>query len=220
MIKTCFALAAALALSAIALPAAATTQLADGGFETQGAQVGNSYCYLTLDCNNGGPWTGANGGGLQSKDNTAWPGALTPDGNYYAFTQNEGYIQQTFTVNDSGTYNLSWLAAGRPSGCCQGNETYDVTMGSNNIFSGATTTDEPFTSFTSNPFVLQQGDVVTLRFQGTSNGPDNTAFLDAVSLNFVSSAVPEPAGWALMIVGFGGIGVMARTRRRRLVLAA
>jgi hypothetical protein len=35
--------------------------------------------------------------------------------------------------------------------------------------------------------------------------------------NFAALPVPEPAAWALMIVGFGGLGVMARRRR---VLAA
>lgn len=38
----------------------------------------------------------------------------------------------------------------------------------------------------------------------------------------VSSAVPEPASWALMIVGFGAVGTMVRTARRRTgaILAA
>jgi hypothetical protein len=28
------------------------------------------------------------------------------------------------------------------------------------------------------------------------------------------AAVPEPSGWALTIMGFGGLGAMLRTRRR------
>ncbi|MBS0361926.1 MAG: choice-of-anchor A family protein [Proteobacteria bacterium] len=36
--------------------------------------------------------------------------------------------------------------------------------------------------------------------------------------NNVQAAIPEPAAWALMIVGFGGLGVLLR-RRRRLALA-
>ena len=31
---------------------------------------------------------------------------------------------------------------------------------------------------------------------------------------FYTAAVPEPAAWALMLLGFGGIGVMLRRRRR------
>jgi hypothetical protein len=34
-----------------------------------------------------------------------------------------------------------------------------------------------------------------------------------------STAVPEPASWAMMLVGFGGLGVAMRTRRKALVAA-
>jgi hypothetical protein len=34
------------------------------------------------------------------------------------------------------------------------------------------------------------------------------------------SAVPEPAVWAMMLVGFGGLGVSLRSSRRRATLAA
>jgi hypothetical protein len=46
-------------------------------------------------------------------------------------------------------------------------------------------------------------------FQGTGDegwGVQNLA---------VTNAVPEPAAWALMLVGFGGIGTMMRNNRRR-----
>jgi hypothetical protein len=33
-------------------------------------------------------------------------------------------------------------------------------------------------------------------------------------------AVPEPSSWALMIVGFGGIGAVLRKRRHSPALAA
>ena len=40
-----------------------------------------------------------------------------------------------------------------------------------------------------------------------------------ISIRNVSAAVPEPATWAMMLLGFGAIGVSAR-RRRKAVLAA
>lgn len=45
-----------------------------------------------------------------------------------------------------------------------------------------------------------------------SNG--YVAFRDA-SFERLSSGVPEPASWALMIVGFGAAGAMVRSQRRR-----
>jgi choice-of-anchor C domain-containing protein len=54
-----------------------------------------------------------------------------------------------------------------------------------------------------------------LVFSSTLNNPYGPA-LDNVS---ISGGVPEPATWALMIIGFGGIGAALR-RRRQLPLAA
>ncbi len=48
---------------------------------------------------------------------------------------------------------------------------------------------------------------------------DNKADIMA-SVSMVSSAVPEPATWAMMIIGFGAVGTMVRTSRRRNALAA
>jgi hypothetical protein len=58
---------------------------------------------------------------------------------------------------------------------------------------------------------------------GDSNpGPNDVGnFIGAqnAALNFVHAApVPEPATWAMMLIGFGAIGGLARARRRRLAL--
>nr|WP_309644669.1 THxN family PEP-CTERM protein [Phenylobacterium sp.] len=48
---------------------------------------------------------------------------------------------------------------------------------------------------------------------------DNKAGVMA-SVSMVTSAVPEPSTWAMMIIGFGGVGSMLRANRRRLVPVA
>jgi hypothetical protein len=50
----------------------------------------------------------------------------------------------------------------------------------------------------------------TLIVSGTSGG--SGAF--AGTLAFALASVPEPASWSLMIVGFGGLGVVLRSRKR------
>jgi len=41
----------------------------------------------------------------------------------------------------------------------------------------------------------------------------------AALVNFSVSAVPEPATWAMMLIGFGGVGMVIRRRRKTLGLA-
>ena len=48
----------------------------------------------------------------------------------------------------------------------------------------------------------------------------NDFALDDMSLSGVAAGVPEPATWGLMIVGFGGMGAMLRSNRRRTAVMA
>jgi hypothetical protein len=68
-------------------------------------------------------------------------------------------------------------------------------------------------SFTYEPGTA--GNVLSFLAMGTSGLPPY-ALLDNVSL---LSSVPEPSGWALMLLGFGCMGLMVR-RRRAASLAA
>jgi hypothetical protein len=74
----------------------------------------------------------------------------------------------------------------------------------------------PYTTHTIS-FIATDSGTVKAHFRSFSSdgvGP----LLDNVGLDVVGGGVPEPASWALMILGFGGAG--AALRRRRMVLAA
>ncbi len=57
-------------------------------------------------------------------------------------------------------------------------------------------------------------EVLSFLSEGTPAGLPPSAVLDGVSL---TADVPEPAAWAMMIVGVAGIGAMARRRRAAAV---
>jgi hypothetical protein len=57
--------------------------------------------------------------------------------------------------------------------------------------------------------------VLTFLSIGTPQGLPPIALLDGVHL----TAVPEPTTWAMMLLGFGGIGAMIRRRRQTLATA-
>jgi hypothetical protein len=58
-------------------------------------------------------------------------------------------------------------------------------------------------------------DFVSTVAQGGSSGGN----VLLKSLTVTKAAVPEPESWALMIAGFGGLGVMLRRRRAQLATA-
>ena len=89
-------------------------------------------------------------------------------------------------------------------------------------------------NFNSNSQVFQIGDKqYTLNLDGflvdgspsggfwTKENAVNSAYIRGkIDLYSVASGVPEPATWAMMIIGFGGVGTMVRSSRRRQMLAA
>ena len=89
---------------------------------------------------------------------------------------------------------------------------------------GSTPTDIPGISNTSWLFTVLEG---TGRFLGASGTFNGTGLTDArtrpaqVSIDFVGSmnapAVPEPATWGLMLLGFSGIGLLVRRQRKPLI---
>lgn len=89
---------------------------------------------------------------------------------------------------------------------------------------GSTPTDIAGISNTSWLFTILGG---TGRFEGASGTFNGTGVTDArtrpslVSIDFVGNvaapAVPEPATWGLMILGFGGIGLALRRKRRPIL---
>lgn len=72
-------------------------------------------------------------------------------------------------------------------------------------------------SYTFNYTGTTTSNVLSFLASGTPNGAPPVALLDNVSL---IAAVPEPATWAMMLVGFGMIGAAVRRRQRQPVMAA
>jgi PEP-CTERM motif len=218
--------AAAVAGAALVGSAAhATELLSDGSFEAPAIGGGN-YTYPGIDIGTipeigatQGGWTFDGAAIVGATGASAWYGGSAPDGqdgDQFAALQGLSTISQTFTMVGS-TLDLSWLAAGRPNmGCCNGDQSYEVTLNGSLLASFSTFSGETFTAQGLTVGGLTSGQSYTLTFQGAANS-DETAFIDQVS---ATGGVPEPAAWALMILGFGGAGAALRGRRRALAAAA
>jgi hypothetical protein len=146
----------------------------------------------------------------------------TPSGTSFDFFPgNGGYVDldgstsqagtlSTLTTFAAGTYTLSFDLGGNARG--DGVKTTVVTLGD---FSDTITlpSDSPLQAY-SLKFTTTGG---ALSFADLAGGNQNIGnILDNVSL----SAVPEPATWAAMLLGFGGIGASMRRRRGLAASAA
>ena len=157
-----------------------------------------------------GPWTVTGdsvdliGGYWQSPTGT---GSVDLDG------ANPGGLTQSLTLA-AGSYTLTFDLSGNPDGGIP-LKTVDVSIGN--------VTDHAFTFLTgSNTHSNMEYVLETLYFTTTGN---TTLTFDSADLTgspygpvignvSVTSGTPEPATWGLMILGFAGLGAMARSRRK------
>ena len=130
-----------------------------------------------------------------------------------------GGIAQSFATTIGATYNLSFYYANNPypSGAYSAQVT--VTGAGSLLSSGFThTTSTPsnmdWVHFTGS--FTADSNVTTLAFNETAGGGNAGVFLDNVS---VTGGVPEPAAWAMMLIGFSGLGALLRRRRASVNLA-
>ena len=235
------ALAASMALAIGSSAHATTNLLTNGGFDTgpaANAQFGSGFGGQTVT-----GWTGGAGyqiyfvGGTQStvsatsQYNTVlekfYPSVntLSPNGGNFVALDGDstvpGSISQTLTGLDVGkTYTLSfdWAASQLANRVGDITEQLQVSFGSEVQTTGILSV--PSTAFSGwnvvTMYFTPTASTQTLTFLslGTPNGLPPMALLDGVSLT-----VPEPATWAMMLIGFGGLGAMIRRRRPTMVAA-
>ena len=220
----------AIAFSAAAMLAASSAHgaelLLNGGFEAPAIGAGN-YSYPGLPYGNVSltsayqdHWTYEGSALVGGGASNPWYYNTPPTGGdgsqQFVALQGTSTLAQTFTMSGS-ILDVSWLSAGRPgNGNNDGDQSYKVTL-------GALTSPDYF-SFSGQNFVnksahfagLTNGAQYTLTFVGVDANPagagirDQTAFIDRIS---AVGSVPEASTWALMLVGFGGLGAMLRHRR-------
>ncbi len=186
----------------------------NGGFEDP--KVNNSCCITSPPTNIPG-WTATpnvnvvNGTFSSNPPNTN----LAYEGTQYLDLVGEGgtgSISQNLTTVANQWYTLSFmyshnLFAGLTSASA------DIFI--NNIFFGSVThtggsnSDLAWTAFSGD--FLATGTTTNLRFVNTAGSTNEGVFLDAINV----AAVPEPATWAMMLVGFGGMGLAMRRSNKR-----
>jgi hypothetical protein len=204
-------LGAALAIATLgfASQALATEYLVNGGFENQTFPGTSSYYNLGQDyavpADFG--WTVSNGNVDIISYQSYGPAPSASSGLYgldlvgYGST---GEISQTFNTVFGRTYNVSFdykANSGLP-GLTAAVLTNETLVGS---VTGGSTWAHYSGEFTGT------GGPVTFALNETYGYSNGGVFLDNVSV----SAVPEPATWVMMLLGFGGLGFAGYRRAKR-----
>ncbi|MDP1598097.1 MAG: DUF642 domain-containing protein [Phenylobacterium sp.] len=157
--------------------------------------------------------------------NGAWQSS---DGDGYSLDLIGGFgrgaIAQTIATQAGRTYNLTFDISGNPDMYRDAGRLITVSAGGAEIgeaqyvLSSANTRNNMVWSSRSMSFVAT-GAFTQIVFTGTSDNPANCCWGAALDNVSVMAAVPEPATWAMMIIGFGVAGSMVRTARRRDALS-
>lgn len=124
-------------------------------------------------------------------------------------TPTAGKLESILTFG-AGTYTLSFDLGGNARGAA--NQTTVVSLGGTTIASLDLASSDALTNHTFT--FTTAGGTLTFADLGPSDQQGN--ILDNVSL----SAVPEPATWAMMLLGFFGLGAMLRSRPKFGTVAA
>jgi hypothetical protein len=207
---------AAIFLSGACSQASAVT-VVDGNFVNTSPAPG--YTTLNGGVTFGGPggWT-VTGASIDLIGNY-WeaPSSVTNAGSVDLDGNNPGGIQQTISIGP-GMYSLSFYLSGNPDGGT------GLKMGLSGV-TGGTPLTQVFSYTTGSnshsnmmyeheimDFTIAPGTTsATLSFSSTDPAP---SFFGPVIGNVSISAVPEPSTWAMMILGFIGVGFVAYRRKR------
>ena len=156
------------------------------------------------------------------------PSNPDPDGGAFLVLDGDpkgnGAVQQLVTGLKVGTaYTLSfdWAAAQFKSRVGATTEQFQVSFGGDMFSTGvvpdASEGATPWVTVTHTFTATSTSELLSFLSIGTPSGLPPVALLDGVHLNDLTitthSGVPEPASWALMILGFSGLGAMLRRRR-------
>jgi PEP-CTERM motif-containing protein len=190
---------------ALLSPSAHANLITNGSFEADLQAAGTWHIYNNLT-----GWTGGVPGGIELRNNVA--GTAYDGHNFIELDTNFNSLASQNILTVAGTvYDLSFAYSPRTNVLATSNVMQVFWDG---VLKGT------FTGFTNanTAWVLESLKLVgtgsdTLEFRAFGTSDSYGGSLDAVSLN-VTAAVPEPSTWAMMILGFFGVGFMAYRRNR------
>jgi Protein of unknown function (DUF642) len=220
--KTCRAIGSALALILLGSASASANLLSDPGFDSPTNPVNfptfgfyTNYGPVSGDPHYAGTafdgsWQITSGNVDLVYQYQGWPAPPNSSPNYLDLTGNQpGTIQQSFSTTPEEKYVLSFWYSNNPGGSpIPDRASVQVGNLSTTVqHYGATTSDLQWIHFIEG--FTASGSTTTLSFSQIDNCCNGGILLDSVNV----SPVPEASTWAMMILGFFGVGFLAYRQR-------
>ena len=164
-------------------------------------------------------WTkGVGTAGIEIQDHAAGDPAPT-GGQQFVELDSNSNSSMFYDFAVAGTFKLDFLYSPRP-GVGPGSNPISVYLNGVLLNPPGTLTGGPtgatqWASYGSNAFNAGVGSRLLFVAEGTSDSLGG--YVDNIQ---ISTAVPEPAAWATMLLGFGGLGALLRRRRALAGFAA
>ena len=203
---------AATAISFMPTTAFAANLVTNGGFETPTV---SPPCCSTVPPDSLDGWTATPNVNVVLGTYSSTNGNLAAEGNQYLDLVGQGgtgSIFQDLITEIGGVYTLSFVYSHNlftPSSATSASASLSVGSLLDTIsHSTGDTSNLDWLTYT-NTFTAT-GTTTRLTFTNLTGGVNEGIFLDAVSV----AAVPEPATWAMMLLGFAGIGMALRRTRK------
>jgi hypothetical protein len=223
-VKIRILLAAAAAGALMTSHAMAASLLNNGGFENLGNAAPQYWGGYTF-----GPgfspvlpgWTVDFGSVDVTQTGSTWGPAFQGTNSLDINGWEAGQISQSFATTAGKSYHVSLVYSRNPAGAPDPAQA-DVRVG--NFGTQISAPNDPLTFGSGGAMkwlpasfdFIATGSTSTLTLTAITQG-NGGVFFDDVSVT--PSAVPEPATWAMMLAGFGGLGAAARMRRRTAAAA-
>lgn len=210
-----FRFAALATLAGAGAANAATELVVNGSFEANtisgGVQQLSSVTGWTSSITGGNAFEiqkGATQGGYSGFNPVAADGIQYLELNTDRYTS----VSQTISTTAGGTYILSFAYSGRPNTAGGANSLMNVYWGNTLLTASPLVGNTTGTWQTYSGSVTALGSSTALRFEsvGPASSPSFGSYLDNVS---VVSAVPEPGTYAMLLMGLGLVGFVARRKR-------
>ena len=198
---------AATAASLLAAGAASAAVVQFSGFETPDVAFNDYDIFDTAD-----GWTKSAGtSGIEIQDHVAGDPAPT-GGDQFVELDSNFNSSMFYTFASAGTFKIDFLFSPRPG---IGPASNPISLYLNGVLLAppGTLTGGPlgatdWNAYGSNAFNAGVGDTLLFAAEGESDSLGG--YIDNIT---ISTAVPEPATWMMMMLGFGGLGALLRRRR-------